>query len=1023
GDDQDEVGFSRALADRLGTQGSGLTIHAGAGPEGHTAGGGASSGSPGSNRAARRKEKYARDGIRRTDNKAARRARITELGESLKKLKADQASLEARPGWDGADADLRGQWEALQNEIAPVQAELGAIEAENTRLLDLGRARQTRYRRKKEVARLQAALLGGEGSSAGESAQVAEESAAAAELRALITNAEAGLQRMRDEGWPVYVGGVDVGVDRVIADMREHVAGVGVFGSADGLRNVLAHYVVSHPGDGVGMVELEERFHELTAAAQLHEWEGVAGRDAVDRLLADADGILGPLKASDRFRVVLAHWLGEHPGDWQGAQVVRGGLADSLSGDLDLGMARSGLTRDAIEEVKAKEERWQADRAGNKAVAGVVAAPMMREAVVDPGLSVIHQFSAVKRTSADAGRALRQLAAEHGQAAVDRLYAPAEKVLGPLHESRPFRDVIAHELMKNPRDDQQLQQLMTNPQADEQLQQLRWRLVRYLAGDLGGGADSSAADDLLSATVTPAPGPKEARSKTQQMYLRRVAAGKALSGLPDKDAVERVLRDEARAWLRGSYNSKSNLEARFNRGKGWADPVIADVRRQLISDLNAAVVSLQQILAEAETSTDLRQAYEAKIAAWSTIYRQTPLNEIHRRVVDASAAVRELRRNNAIQELQETYKTSYGGYARLQVLHGRDHVVREFDLRFGGMQDDQLRDMLSGSTEDVSGDADTDDTESVFGEEERAELLERLDRLRGDAEPPESHRSSGSREFGGRGARSDEELLADDSLGQGGRTPQWTVFGTDGSARPVAGPGAPVLAGGHGSPAGLAEASTAVPGSGQQAVVPKETPVVQTVSAQAGSVAGEVQPAATVTGDVGAGTMRDTGGIAVGRWSSSDLRREIDRARKLELSSEERDAAWLIVQGTHDSRKLTGDADVSVNDVVALVAAKHRKLGGDHRAQVVEVEFSRALAEKLGTGGSGLSIRAGAGPEDQAGSSGESASAAELSVLIAHANAGLEGMRRQGLPEETLPINRVMAGLQERMGVLVGGDG
>ncbi|MGW3473780.1 hypothetical protein ACWDKQ_36305, partial [Saccharopolyspora sp. NPDC000995] len=47
--------------------------------------------------------------------------------------------------------------------------------------------------------------------------------------------------------------------------------------------------------------------------------------------------------------------------------------------------------------------------------------------------------------------------------------------------------------------------------------------------------------------------------------------------------------------------------------------------------------------------------------------------------------------------------------------------------------------------------------------------------------------------------------------GQGGRTPQWTVFGTDGSARPVTGPGAPVPAGGHGSPAGLAEASTAVP--------------------------------------------------------------------------------------------------------------------------------------------------------------------------------------------------------------------
>ncbi|MGW3473728.1 hypothetical protein ACWDKQ_36030, partial [Saccharopolyspora sp. NPDC000995] len=617
----------------------------------------------------------------RAKKKAAQRARNTELGESLKKLKADQASLEARPGWDGADAGLREQWEALQEEIEPVQAELDEIEAENKRLLDLHRARKSRYKQKKRAAKLQDALLGGEGSSAGESAQVAEESAAAAELRALITNAEAGLQRMRDEGWPVYVGGVNVGVDRVIADVREHVAGVGVFGSADGLRNVLAHYMVSHPGDGVGVVALEERFHELTAAAQLHEWEGVAGRDAVDRLLADADGILGPLKASDRFRVVLAHWLGEHPGDWRGAQALRAEMAGYLADDLDLGVARSGLrsglTRDAIEEVRAEEERWQADPAGNETVAGAVAAPMMRGAVVDPGLSVIHQFSSVKRTFADAGRALRQLADEHGQDAVDRLYAPAEKVLGPLHESRPFRDVIAHELMKNPRDDQQL---MTNPQADEQLQQLRWRLVRYLAGDLDGGADSGTADDLLSATVTPVPGPNEAQSKASQMYARRLAVGKALSGLPDKEAVERVLRDEARAdGLRGVYNIRS-VEARFKRGRRWADPILDDVRRQLTSDLNAAVGSLQQILAEEETSTDLRNAYEAKITEWSVIHLNTSLKELHSRVVDASAAVRELRRNNAILELQEIFETARGGYARLEAWLGPDDVViRDFD--------------------------------------------------------------------------------------------------------------------------------------------------------------------------------------------------------------------------------------------------------------------------------------------------------------------------------------------------------
>ncbi|WP_190823648.1 hypothetical protein [Saccharopolyspora pogona] len=78
--------------------------------------------------------------------------------------------------------------------------------------------------------------------------------------------------------------------------------------------------------------------------------------------------------------------------------------------------------------------------------------------------------------------------------------------------------------------------------------------------------------------------------------------------------------------------------------------------------------------------------------------------------------------------------------------------------------------------------------------------------------------------------------------------------------------------------AGLADASTAVPDSGQQTVAPDETPAAQTASAQPRSVTGEVQPAVTTTHDVGAGTIRDTGGIPVGQWSPSDLRREIDRA-------------------------------------------------------------------------------------------------------------------------------------------------
>ncbi|WP_190823649.1 hypothetical protein [Saccharopolyspora pogona] len=65
----------------------------------------------------------------------------------------------------------------------------------------------------------------------------------------------------------------------------------------------------------------DERYERTEA--QLREWYEIAGFDAVARLLADAERILGPLKVSERFRNVLAQWLGEHPGDWHGAQAVR----------------------------------------------------------------------------------------------------------------------------------------------------------------------------------------------------------------------------------------------------------------------------------------------------------------------------------------------------------------------------------------------------------------------------------------------------------------------------------------------------------------------------------------------------------------------------------------------------------------------------------------------------------------------------------------------------------------------------
>ncbi len=164
--------------------------------------------------------------------------------------------------------------------------------------------------------------------------------------------------------------------------------------------------------------------------------------------------------------------------------------------------------------------------------------------------------------------------------------------------------------------------------------------------------------------------------------------------------------------------------------------------------------------------------------------------------------------------------------------------------------------------------------------------------------------------------------------GQGGRGPQWTVFAADGSVpRPV--PGAPEdLAGAPEGLAGLVESSAAVPGG----------------------VAGSGPPPA-------------------GQWSRSDLRGEIDRARKLDRSGGDELAARRIVEDTHDISGLVGgDAAVSLEEVVALVAAKHHELGDAHQDQVVE--FSQALADRLGTRGSGLTIQAGAGP---AGRSGESA--------------------------------------------------
>ncbi|MGW3473634.1 hypothetical protein ACWDKQ_35525, partial [Saccharopolyspora sp. NPDC000995] len=472
----------------------------------------------------------------------------------------------------------------------------------------------------------------------------------------LIANANAGLEGMREQGLPV---------DELLVKVQ---SSMGAFGGHDGLRNVMAHHILSHPGDDAGTLAWDRKLRELAArdwdqryaraAAELEEWAGFVGRDAVDRLLADADVVLGPLKASERFRNVLAHWMGEHPSDWSGVQAVRAEMAGYLADDIgDLGEAVSGLPRGAFEETRAEEAHWQADRAGNQAEVGAVAVPTVR-GDRDPGLRIISQIRSVRQTFEEAGQALRQLANEQGPAAVDRLYAPAEKVLGSLKESPSFRDVMAHELLKNPRDDQQLRQLMTNPQGDPRLQQLRWKLVRYLTGDTSGGADPITTHRLLSATVDPAPGADEARSKEQQMYYRRVAVGKALSGLPDNDAVERVLGNE-----------DSEVE----------------VRRKLTSDLQNLVGSLRQILAE-EKNAALRDKYEPKIAEWLPVENYTQLNTIRHRVAEATAAVQSLRkerkekktqkRDSRVARLRGALEELQARQAELEPLKGWQWILR-----------------------------------------------------------------------------------------------------------------------------------------------------------------------------------------------------------------------------------------------------------------------------------------------------------------------------------------------------------
>ncbi|WP_395474381.1 hypothetical protein [Saccharopolyspora spinosa] len=135
--------------------------------------------------------------------------------------------------------------------------------------------------------------------------------------------------------------------------------------------------------------------------------------------------------------------------------------------------------------------------------------------------------------------------------------------------------------------------------------------------------------------------------------------------------------------------------------------------------------------------------------------------------------------------------------------------------------------------------------------------------------------------------------------GQGGRGPQWMVFGADGSARPVGGSGGLVPGwgrSGYGRSGGFVGCGCGLwSGDGGRG----ETP-----AAQAGSVVGDAEPGATVRSATD--TMRDTGGMPVRQWSAWDLRREIDGARQGGWSGDDELAAGWIVRGGYDPRTLVG---------------------------------------------------------------------------------------------------------------------
>ncbi|WP_446689109.1 WXG100-like domain-containing protein [Saccharopolyspora phatthalungensis] len=187
--------------------------------------------------------------------------------------------------------------------------------------------------------------------------------------------------------------------------------------------------------------------------------------------------------------------------------------------------------------------------------------------------------------------------------------------------------------------------------------------------------------------------------------------------------------------------------------------------------------------------------------------------------------------------------------------------------------------------------------------------------------------------------------------------PQWVRFGADGSSpRPVGGAGsieAPKQAGGLHV---VANSSTVIPEGAAQKAVPGAQSGPETASADADFTA-----TGTVVSEAGHAGERP-GSTAVAEWTESDLRREVELAQSV---GGPRAAAVRIVQGTHDVVYLArGESGISLDEVVALVAARAAAVG---RAEAER--FSRELAAKLGTRGTGLAIQGGAGPYPQADAS------------------------------------------------------